>query len=109
MKETTSSSMPPCFNRWCQKIDPVLKTKAQKREFRNYLGGLLGESTRKNLTQIATNNVDITYHKLHHFLTESTWNYEEVNEKRLEIISSCRQTKISRHFALIIRHLQNRK
>ena len=49
MKETTSSSMPPCFNRWCQKFDPLLRTKAQKREFRNYLGGLLGESKRKNL------------------------------------------------------------
>lgn len=41
MKETTSSSMPPYFNRWCQKIDPVLKTTAQKREFRNYMGELL--------------------------------------------------------------------
>ncbi|BAQ63381.1 IS701 family transposase [Geminocystis sp. NIES-3709] len=109
MKEITSSSMPPCFNRWCEKIDPVLKTKAQKREFRNYLGGLLGDSQRKNITQIAHNNLDITYHKLHHFLTESTWNYDEVNDKRLEIIASCRQTKISRCFSLIIDDSGHRK
>ncbi|WVL00788.1 transposase [Cyanobacterium sp. Dongsha4] len=66
------------------------------------MGGLLGDSQRKNITQIANNNLDITYHKLHHFLTESTWNYDEVNDQRLEIIASCRQTKISRCFSLII-------
>ena len=102
MKEITSNSMPPCFDKWCQRIDPVLKNKAQKREFRNYLAGLLGESERKNISQIASNNIDITYHKIHHFLTESTWKYEEVNEQRLKIINSCRQTKISRDFSLII-------
>ena len=91
MKETTSSSMPPCFDRWCQKFDHLLRTKAQKREFRNYLGGLLGESERKNISQMADNNLDITYHKLHHFLTESTWKYEKINEQRLQIINSYRQ------------------
>lgn len=109
MKETTSSSMPPCFNRWCQKFDHLLRTKAQKREFRNYLGGLLGESNRKNLSQIADNNLDITYHKLHHFLTESTWDYEKINNQRLKIISSTRQTKINRNFALIIDDSGHRK
>ena len=102
MKEITSSSMPPCFNRWCQKFDPFLKTKAQKREFRHYLGDLLGESHRKNLRQIAENNLDITDHKLHHFLTESTWKYEQINEQRLEIINSYRQSKFTRDFASMI-------
>jgi len=36
------------------------------------LDGLLGDSEGKNLTQIPNNNLDITYHQLHHFLTEST-------------------------------------
>jgi hypothetical protein len=49
-----------------------LRTKAQKREFRHYLGGLLGESERKNLSQMARDAVEVTYHKLHHFLTEAT-------------------------------------
>jgi hypothetical protein len=42
--------MPPCFDRWCKKFDDNFRTKAQKREFRHYLGGLLGESERKNLS-----------------------------------------------------------
>jgi SRSO17 transposase len=109
MKETTSSAMPPCFDRWCRNFDSVLKTVAQKREIRHYLAGLLGESERKNLSQISNNLVDVTYHKLHHFLTESPWSYEEVNNKRLEIIARCRQTKISSSFALIIDDSGHRK
>ena len=79
MKETTPAAMPPCFDRWCKRFDNVLKNKAQKREFRKYLGGLLGESEGKNLSQIARDSVGVTYHKLHHFLTEATWSADEVN------------------------------
>ena len=60
--------LPPCFDKWCKRFDDLLKTKAQKREFRHYLGGLLGESERKNLYQIASDSVGVTYHKLHHCL-----------------------------------------
>ena len=53
MKETTPAAMPPCFERWCKRFDDVWTHQAQKREFRNYVGGLLGEGERKNLSQIA--------------------------------------------------------
>jgi hypothetical protein len=46
MKETTPAAMPPCFDRWCQKFDDIFGHLAQKREFRNYVGGLLGERRR---------------------------------------------------------------
>ncbi len=62
--------MPPCFEKWCQRFDDVFTHKAQKREFRHYVGGLLGESERKNLFQIAENAVGVTYHRLHHFYTQ---------------------------------------
>ena len=68
MKETTPAARPPCFDRWCQKFDDLLLNKAQKREFRHYLGGLLGESERKNMSQMAKDAVEVTYHKLHHCL-----------------------------------------
>jgi len=55
MKETTPAAMPPCFDRWCQRFDDIFGHISQKREFRNYLGGLLGESERKNLSQMAAN------------------------------------------------------
>ena len=109
MKETTSVAMPPCFEKFCQKLDSALKTKAQKRELRNYLGGLFGESERKNISQIADNNLEIVYHKLHHFMTDSPWSYNQINNRRLQIINQCRQTKIARLFSLIFDDSGHRK
>ena len=109
MKETTPSAMPPCFNRWCKKFDDLLRTKAQKREFRHYLGGLLGESERKNIYQMASDSVGVTYHKLHHFLTEATWSAQKINERRLEVMNKCNQTRISRGFTLIVDDSGHRK
>jgi 16S rRNA C967 or C1407 C5-methylase (RsmB/RsmF family) len=57
MRETTPAAMPPCFDKWCKRFDDLLRTKAQKREFRDYLGGLLGESKRKNIYQMASDSV----------------------------------------------------
>lgn len=109
MKETTPAAMPPCFERWCQRFNDIFGHKAQKREFRNYLGGLLGESERKNLSQMAANSVGVTYHKLHHFLTEAPWCATELNQRRLEVMNQCRQTKINRGFSLIIDDSGHRK
>ena len=109
MKETTPAAMPPCFDRWCKKFDDLLRTKAQKREFRNYLGGLLGESERKNVSQMARDAVEVTYHKLHHFLTEATWSADKINERRLEVMNKCNQTRISGGFSLIVDDSGHRK
>lgn len=109
MKETTPTAMPPCFEKWCQRFDDVFSHKAQKREFRHYLGGLLGESERKNLLAMAENAVGVTYHRLHHFLTEAPWSATKINERRLEIMNKCSQTRISRGFSLIIDDSGHRK
>lgn len=109
MKETTSAAMPPCFEKWCKKFDGCLKTKAQKRGFRDYLGGLLGESERKNLTQLADNTIGVIYNRLHHFLTEATWSHEIVNECRLQVMNKCNQTKLGRGFSLILDDSGHRK
>lgn len=80
------------------------------REFRHYLGGLLGESERKNISQIARNTVGVQDHKLHHFITDSPWDASCVNERRLEIMTCCRQTKPSnKNFNLIVDDTGHRK
>ena len=109
MKETTSAAMPPCFDKWCSKFDDLLRNKSQKREFRNYIGGLLGESERKNVSQIARDSVEVTYHRLHHFITESPWEAQQINERRLGVMKKCSQTKISRGFSLIVDDSGHRK
>lgn len=109
MKETTPAAMPPCFDRWCKRFDDIWTHQAQKREFRNYIGGLLGESERKNLSQMADNAVGVTYHRLHHFLTEAPWSTLEVNERRLVVMNQCSQTRVSRGFTLIVDDSGHRK
>jgi len=109
MKETTPAAMPPCFDRWCKKFDDLLLTKAQKREYRHYLGGLLGESERKNVSQMARDAVEVTYHKLHHFLTEASWSANQINERRLKVMNQCNQTRITRGFSLIVDDSGHRK
>jgi SRSO17 transposase len=109
MKETTPAAIPPCFEKWCNRFDDVFTHKAQKREFRHYLGGLLGESSRKNIFQMAENAVGVNYHQLHHFLTDAPWSSSLLNERRLEVMNKCSQTKISRGFSLIIDDSGHRK
>jgi hypothetical protein len=70
MRGTTPAAMPPCFERWCGRFDDCFKTKAQTRGFMHYIGGLLGESERKNLTQMANNAVGVIYNRIHHCLVQ---------------------------------------
>lgn len=79
-----------------------LAIKRKKGSLGTLHGGLLGESERKNLFQLAENSVGVTYHRLHHFLTEAPWCSSKVNECRLETMNKCSQTRISRGFSLII-------
>ena len=109
MKETTPDAMPPCFEKWCHRFDEVFRHQAQKKGFRHYLGGLLGESERKNITQMSNNAVGVVYHRLHHFLTEATWDAERLNERRKEVMQECNQTKLKRGFTLIIDDSGHRK
>lgn len=80
--------MPPCFERWCDRFDDISQTQAQRRGFRNYLGGLLGEGERKNLVKIADNAFGVTYHKLHHFFTAAPWSFSELNQRPWEVPST---------------------
>jgi DDE superfamily endonuclease len=57
----------------------------------------------------AANAVGVTYHKLHHFLTAAPWSFNEVNQRRLDVMNQCNQTKISRGFSLIIDDSGHRK
>ena len=58
---------------------------------------------------MASDSVGVTYHKLHHFLTEATWSEEKINERRLEVMNKCNQTRISGGFTLIVDDSGHRK
>lgn len=109
MKETTLSAMPPCLEKWCAKFDDLWKTKGQKKGFRYYLAGLLGESKRKNIAQITDNIIGSSYHNVHHFISKSQWSVSKINERRLKLMNKCNQTRIRNGFALIIDDSGHRK
>jgi len=87
MKERSIEAMPPCFEKWCARFDDLFRTKAEKREFRHYLAGLLGESKRKNLSEIARNSVGVTYNRLHHFASDAKWSPQQINERRIQVMN----------------------
>ena len=51
----------------------------------------------------------VTYHRLHHFLTEAPGKAGLLNERRLQVMQQCSQTKIRRGFTLIIDDSGQRK
>jgi len=109
VKEQVLAAMPACFENWCRRFDDLFSRKKQRQGFRTYLGGLLGESGRKNLAQIATNTVEGSYNSLRHFLNEAPWDVDKLNNRRLEVMSQCRQTTPSRGFTLIVDDSGHRK
>ncbi len=89
--------------------DDLWQTKGQKKGFRCYLAGLLGESKRKNISQITDNIIGSSYHNIHHFISESKWSTKNLNERRLQIMNRRNQTRIRNGFALIIDDSRHRK
>ncbi|NES06819.1 MAG: transposase [Okeania sp. SIO2F4] len=87
MKETTLSALPPCFEKRCQKFDDLWKTQGQKKGFRYYFAGLLGESQRKNIAQMTDNIIGSSYHNIHHFLNYAKWQEDSINQRRLQIMN----------------------
>ena len=64
---------------------------------------------RKNITQMSNNAVGVVYHQLHHFLTEATWDASRLNQRRLQVMQQCNQTKLKSGFTLIIDDSGHRK
>lgn len=109
MKHQVAAAMPKCFENWCRRFDDLFSRGTQRQGFRMYLGGLLGESERKNFTQIASNTVDGSYNNQRQFLNDSPWNETKLNDRRLELMQQCRQTKLRQGFTLIIDDSGHRK
>lgn len=45
----------------------------------------------------------------HHFVTDAPWSVDKLNERRLEVMNKCSQTRISQGFSLIIDDSGHRK
>jgi hypothetical protein len=77
---------------YAQRFDPVFSSLAQRRGFRDYLQGLLLPRDRnKTLTGLAdaepiTGAQHREVQRLQWFLSESAWDHQQVNERRVELL-----------------------
>ena len=58
---------------------------------------------------MAENALGVTYHRLHHVLTEVSWSSSQVNDRRLEIMNKYSHRRITRGLSLIIDDYDHRK
>ena len=109
MIDKVPEAMPKFFESWYSKFDDVFGREAQRLNFRYYLAGILGDTERKNVWQMATSIVNGNYASLLNFIHGEAWSAAEVNDRRLAILDSCRQTRIKAGFSLIIDDSGHRK
>ena len=100
---------------YASQFDPLLTSLAQRRGFRAYLAGLLLPRDRnKTLTALAgTEPVVGAQHKaaqgLQWFLTESSWDHEQVNQRRVELLVADPATRPHDQGVLVIDDTGDRK
>jgi len=64
----------------------------QAQAFGAYVRGLLSETHRKNIEAMNTKIVAQEYQGLHHFLNESPWDAQELNDRRIALLEGNRRT-----------------
>ena len=100
---------------YARRFDDLLANRAQRQGFRRYVEGLLmPEERNKTLTALAnTEPVAGAQRKeaqsLQWFLTESNWDPEEVNRRRVELMLEDSQTAPTKSGALVIDETGDRK
>ena len=52
-----------------------------KKGFKDYLAGLLGERKRKHLSQMANDLISLVYNRLHHFIPNFSRKASQINKR----------------------------
>lgn len=100
---------------YCQAFDELLSNRSQRESFRRYLEGVLLPSERnKSLTALAnTEPIVGAQHphaqRLQWFLSESTWEPDTVNRRRLELLFHSSETAPNAEGVLVIDETGDRK
>jgi hypothetical protein len=115
---TTRRPCPPApgpLEDYAQRFDPLLSSLAQRRGLRDYLQGLLLPRDRnKTLTALAdaepiTGAQHREVQRLQWFLSESTWDYEAVNQQRIGLLQADPATAPHGRGVLVIDDTGDRK
>jgi hypothetical protein len=115
---TTRRPCPPApgpLEDYAQRFDPLLASLAQRRGLRDYLQGLLLPRDRnKTLTALAdaepiTGAQHRQVQRLQWFLSESTWDHEQVNQQRIGLLCADAATAPHAQGVLVIDDTGDRK
>ena len=115
---TTRRACPPApgpLEDYAQRFDVLFSSLAQRRGFRDYLQGLLLPRDRnKTLTGLAgaepiTGAQHREVQRLQWFLSESTWDHEAVNQRRIELLRAEAVTAPHAQGVLVIDDTGDRK
>lgn len=108
-------AVPDPLEAYAARFDDLFTSPAQRRGFRDYLGGLLLPRQRnKTLTCLAdTEPVVGACHReaqrYHHFLADAPWDAEKVNDRRLELVKEDPATRPHPGGVLVLDDFGDRK
>jgi SRSO17 transposase len=74
------------FKEYIDSFDSLWIRKEQKDYFEKSLNGFLSETKRKNIERLSEKIIDQDYQSLHHFITNSPWDREKMNEIRIKFL-----------------------
>jgi hypothetical protein len=115
---TSRRSCPPApgpLEAYAQRLDPLFSSLAQRRGLRDYLQGLLLPRDRnKTLTGLASAEPIVgaqhrEVQRLQWFLSESTWDHQQVNDQRVRLLCQDSATAPNDRGALVIDDTGDRK
>jgi SRSO17 transposase len=93
-------------NRLCEpffeSFDDLFSRPNQREGFRAYVLGLLSETHRKNVERISERVFSQRYQSLHHFISESPWDAEALNDRRIGMLMADPRTRARQGGVLII-------
>jgi SRSO17 transposase len=114
-KRSPVSPAPGLLEDYAARFDDLFGARAQRHSFRRYLEGLLLPAERnKTLTALANTEPVVGAQRkeaqsLQWFLSESRWNPEEINRRRVELLLEDPATAPSERGALVIDETGDRK
>src|SRR3954453_19382085 len=114
-KRSPVSPAPGPLEDYVRSLDDLFGARAQRHSLRRYLEGLLlPEERNKSLTALANTEPVVGAQRkeaqsLEWFLSESSWNRQEVNRRRVQLMLEDRRTAPDEGGALVIDETGDRK
>lgn len=96
----TFSASVSIINKFCDNFKEAF-SKKQFSVFQSLVYGLIRDYKRANLNAISK-TLDIDYQKLQYFLSESNWDYDLLNSRRIQVLKNQRTTGFAKNGLLII-------